>query len=151
MQTQGQRRGNGYPSEQLRSPAGVQLVVSQAAPHGQFRFEAHRHVRRRGRRQHHGAVAGLFELRRELARCLAVEADCFQLRAQMAQAVEIVGGRLADGGIEATLALAGGQHVPQAEAVREQARQALVVRESVEVFIDQRADQLPELIDVWLI
>jgi hypothetical protein len=39
----------------------------------------------------------------------------------MPQAVEIVGGRLADRGIETAFALAGGQHIPQAEAVREQA------------------------------
>jgi hypothetical protein len=46
----------------------------------------------------------------------------------MPQTVEIVGGRLADGGIEAAFALAGGQHVPQAEAVDEQARQAFGIR-----------------------
>jgi hypothetical protein len=50
----------------------------------------------RTRRQHHGTVARLGELRRELARGLAVEADSFQPWAQVAQAREIVGGAVAD-------------------------------------------------------
>jgi hypothetical protein len=35
--------------------------------------------------------------------------------------------------------------------VRQQARQALVVGQAVEVFADQRAGQAPELVNVWLI
>ena len=62
------------------------------------------------------------------------------------QAREIVGGRLADRRIEAAFALAGGQYVPQAEAVGQQARQALGVGQRIQVFADQGADQFPELV-----
>jgi len=64
------------------------------------------------------------------------------------QPLEIVRGRVADRGIKVPFALARGQNVPQAEAVREQARETVGVRQRVQVFVDQRADQFPELVDV---
>lgn len=67
-------------------------------------------MRRRTRGQHDGAVALLRKLRRELARGLAVEADRPEFRAQVAQPVKIIGGRLANGRIEAAFTLACAEH-----------------------------------------
>jgi nucleoid-associated protein YgaU len=88
----------------------------------------------------------LGELRRELARRLPIEPNGLQVGTQAVQPIEVVRGRLADGGIEAAFAFAGGQHVPQAEAVRQQARQALGVRQRTQVF----ADQAPTSFQNWL-
>jgi transposase InsO family protein len=93
----------------------------------------------------------LGELRRELAGRLPIEAHGFQFRTQAVQSLEIVRGRLADGGIEAAFAFTGGQHVPQAEAVRQQARQALGVRQRIQVFADEGADQLLDLFSRQLV
>jgi hypothetical protein len=71
-----------------------------------------------------------------------------QFGTQPVQPLEVIGRRFADRGIETAFALACRQHVPQAEAVRQQARQALGVRQRIQVFADQGADQLPELVDV---
>jgi hypothetical protein len=71
----------------------------------------------------------LRKLRRKLARRLPVEANGFQRGTQPVQPLEVVGRRIADRGIEAAFALARGQYVPQAEAVREEARQAVGVRQ----------------------
>lgn len=103
-------------------------------------------MRRRGRRQHDRAITGGGELRRELARRLAIEADHFQPRAQLMQPDEIVGGGVADAGVEAAFALAGAEHVPQAEAVRQQARQPFGVRQAGQVLAGQRRQDRPQLV-----
>jgi hypothetical protein len=127
-------------------PAG--RSSEERAPVRQLLLETQAHVCRRTRGQHHGAVAMLRELRRKLARSLAIEADRLQFRTQPVQALEIVGGRLADGRIQAAFAFAGGQHVPQAEAVGEQARQTFGVGQRIQVLAEQYAEQFPELVDV---
>jgi len=120
----------------------------QAAPALQFLRERQRRVRGRGRGQHHGAEALGGELRCELARRLAVEADRFQLRTQRAQVGELIGGRLADRRVEAALALAGTQHVRQADAVRQQARQARGVGQRGQVVVQHPRQEAPQLVDV---
>ena len=92
---------------------------------------------RRGRRQHHRAISLCRELRRELARSLAVEADRLQQRTQFAQPREVVRGRLADRRIKPPLALAGAQHIPQPETMDEQARQAFGIRQRSKRLADQ--------------
>lgn len=66
----------------------------------------------------------------------------------MAQALEIIGGRLANGRIQVAFTLAGGQHVLQAEAVDVLAWQAINVGQRVQVLAGQRADQSPGLVNV---
>ena len=122
------------------------IVADQLAPERQLLFETHRHVRRRARRQDHRPVAVCGELRREFSGSLAVEADRFQFRAQHMQAREIVGGGLADGGIEAAFALASAEHVPQADVVGQQPGQALGIGQRIQVFANEGADQFPELV-----
>lgn len=104
-------------------------------------------MRWRSGRQHDRAITGGGELRRELARRLAIEADhYFQPRAQRVQPDEIVGGGVADAGVEAAFALAGAEHVPQAEAVRQQARQPLGIRLAGEILAGQRRQDRPQLV-----
>jgi hypothetical protein len=112
-------------------------LSKQFSPNRQLLFEAHRHVRRRTRWQHHSPVAGAGELQGEFTGGLAIEADRFQHGTERVQALEIVGGRLADRGIEAAFALAGAEYVPQADAVRTQARQALYIWQRRQVFADK--------------
>lgn len=105
-------------------------------------------MRWRRRRQHHRPIALRGKLRRKLAGRLAVEAHHFQLWAQPVQPLEIVGRRLADGGVQAALALAGAQHIPQADAVRQQARQAQCIWQRYQVFARQRRQDGPQRVDV---
>ena len=90
-------------------------------------------IGRRGRRQHERAVTPFSEPRRGFTGALAIEADHFERGTALAQAREIVGRWLADCRIEAADALAGAQHIPQAEAVRQQARQAFGIRQAAQV------------------
>ena len=109
--------------------------------------ECQRGMRWRSRWQYQRPVTLSRELRGELARGLAVETHRFQQGAERAQVGEVVGGGLADGRIEAACALAGAQHVPQAEAVREQARQAFGVGQRGQRLARQRRQDGPQLVD----
>jgi hypothetical protein len=64
------------------------------------------------------------------------------------QALEVIGRRITDRRIETAFALARGQSVPKAEAMREMARQAVRIRQRIQLFADQGADHFPELVDV---
>jgi hypothetical protein len=71
------------------------------------------------------------------------------MRTQFAQARKIVGRRRADGRIQAALALARPQHIPQTEAVIEQPRQAFGVRQAGQVFPRQVRQNWPQQI-AWM-
>lgn len=65
-----------------------------------------------------------------------------------AQAHEVIGGRIADAGVEAALALAGAQHIPQSDPMRQQALQAFGVRQAGQFLAGQRGQDRPQLINV---
>lgn len=76
----------------------------------------------------------------------AIEANPLKLRTSRCQPGKIVALLVADRRIEAARAPAAGNRIPQSNAVREQRRESIVIIERVQWFVENRAEQTPELI-----
>lgn len=97
------------------------ILQNDVPPLRQFLVERELGIGWRRRGQHQRVEAGIGKKRRELAGCLAVKANAEQRRGFLFQRGEIVRLRTPDGRVEAAFPLAQGNHVPDADAVRQQA------------------------------
>lgn len=98
------------------------------------------------RRQDGGLVARIRKDRGETTRSSTVKGDVGQVRRKALEARESVHPRIGDGCVEAACPIAGREHVPQADSMGQQAREAPFVWLPVQRLAEQIAQQAPELI-----
>lgn len=103
-------------------------------------------MRGAGRRQHGGPVARIRKDRGESTRSSTVKGDVGQVRRKALEPRERVDPRIGDGCVEAAFPVAGREHVPQADPMGQQAREAPFVRLPVQRLAEQISQQAPELI-----